>query len=67
LVDPSLRAYRHGGGPLGANLSLAIVEAAIERLAPAGMLVLYTGAAVIDGADAFKEAAGLRLSAADLA
>jgi hypothetical protein len=31
------------------------------------MLVLYTGAAVIDGADAFKEAAGLRLSAADLA
>jgi len=67
LVDPSLRAYRHGGGPLGARLSLAIVEAAIERLAPAGTLVLYTGAAVIKGADPFKEAAGFRLSAADLA
>lgn len=67
LVDPSLRAYRHGGGPLGARLSLAIVEAAIERLAPAGTLVLYTGAVVIKGADPFKEAAGLRLGAAALA
>ena len=67
LVDSSLRAYRHGGGPLGASLSLAIVESAIERLASAGMLVLYTGAAVINGIDPFKEIAGLKLSAADFA
>jgi SAM-dependent methyltransferase len=36
LVDPTERAYRHGGGPLGAGLSLAIVEAAPGRLAPGG-------------------------------
>lgn len=67
LIDSLLRAYRHGGGPLGSGLSLAVVEAAIERLAPAGTLMLYTGTAIIEGHDPFKEAAGLRLSAAALA
>jgi len=61
LIDPSERAYRHGGGPLGAGLSLAIVDAALERLAPRGTLLLYTGAAMIGGTDPFREAIQARL------
>jgi SAM-dependent methyltransferase len=63
LVDPSERAYRHGGGPLGAGLSLAIVEAARERLASRGTLLLYTGAAIVDGVDPFRAAIEERLAA----
>ena len=62
LVDPAQRAYRHGGGPLGAGLSLAILDTALERLSPGGTLVLYTGAAVLNGADPFRAAAADRLS-----
>ena len=57
LVDPGARAYRHGGGPLGAGLSLAILDAALDRLAPGGTLLLYTGAAIVNGTDPFKMAA----------
>ncbi|WP_334107734.1 class I SAM-dependent methyltransferase [Methylobacillus sp.] len=53
LVDREARAYRHGGGEFGAELSLAIVEAAIERLAVGGTLLLYTGVAILDGRDPF--------------
>jgi release factor glutamine methyltransferase len=56
LVDPARRSYRHGGGELGAALSLAIAEQASARLAPGGTLLLYTGAAIVDGADAFRRA-----------
>lgn len=66
LVDTSERAYRHGGGPLGAGLSLAIVEAALNRLSQGGTLLLYTGAAIVDGQDPFKEAVASRLDAHDL-
>ena len=53
LVDPGERAYRHGGGPLGAGLSLAILDAALQRLAPGGTLLLYTGVAMHDNQDPF--------------
>ena len=66
LVDPAERAYRHGGGPLGADLSLAILDAALARLAPGGTLLLYTGAAVVNGEDPFKIAAAQRLVAPDI-
>jgi len=66
LVDPGERAYRHGGGPLGAGLSLAILDTALERLAPGGTLLLYTGAAIVNGADPFKQAAEARLNEAGL-
>lgn len=55
LVDAAERAYRHGGGPLGAGLSLAIVQTALQRLAPGGSLVLYTGAAILDNQDPFRQ------------
>lgn len=55
LVDPSKRRYRHGGGTLGSELSIAIVNIACERLTPGGTLLLYTGSAIIDGRDLFLE------------
>jgi precorrin-6B methylase 2 len=64
LLDPARRAYRHGGGRLGEGLSVAILDAALGRLAPGGTLVLYTGAAVVKGRDPFRSAAEERLAAA---
>lgn len=64
LLDPGERAYRHGGGELGAGLALRIVRAAIERLADGGSLWLYTGAAVVDGVCPFQRDAGAVLDAA---
>lgn len=62
LVDPDQRAYRHGGGALGADVSLAIVETARQRLVPGGTLVLYTGVAMPSGEDPFWEAVRRRLA-----
>ncbi len=56
LHDPAERAYRHGGGLLGAELGLRIVAAALDRLSAGGVLLLYTGAAIVDGFDAFRAA-----------
>jgi methylase of polypeptide subunit release factors len=56
MADPAERAYRHGGGAFGAQLSLRIVEQALNRLAPGGSLVLYTGVAMIEGRDPFLQA-----------
>jgi methylase of polypeptide subunit release factors len=55
MLDRLQRTYRHGGGELGAGLSLAILDAALERLAPGGTLLLYTGVAIFDGEDPFLE------------
>ena len=66
LVDPAARAYRHGGGALGADLSLRILDAAVDRLAPGGTLLLYTGAAIMDGQDPLRMAAEHRLASSDL-
>ena len=62
LNDPLERAYRHGGGALGAALSLRILEAALPRLAPGGTLVLYTGVAILRGRDPFRAQAASRLA-----
>ncbi|MHC8320963.1 methyltransferase [Pseudomonas sp. GB2N2] len=56
MADPAERAYRHGGGAFGAQLSVRIVEQALNRLTPGGSLVLYTGVAMIDGCDPFLDA-----------
>lgn len=55
LVDPHERAYRHGSGPLGAQLSLDIVATALTRLTPGGTLMLYTGVAIVNSQDPFIE------------
>jgi methylase of polypeptide subunit release factors len=62
LVDPQKRLYRHGGGARGEGLSLAIIDAALARLAPGGMLMLYTGAAIVSGVDPLREAAAARFA-----
>ena len=62
LLDPAARAYRHGGGELGAGLSLDIVRTACDRLALGGTLLLYTGVAIVNGHDAFREAATVQLA-----
>lgn len=55
LVDGASRAYRHGGGPLGGELSERIVRDGLDFLTPGGRLVLYTGAAVERGRDPLRE------------
>lgn len=64
LLDPAERAYRHGGGGFGEGLSIAIVGAALDRLAPGGSLLLYTGAAIIDGCDHFRATVAAQLDVA---
>ncbi|QXE10540.1 MULTISPECIES: methyltransferase [Pseudomonas] len=64
MADPAGRAYRHGGGSLGAGLSLRIVEQALNRLAPGGSLLLYTGVAMVDGRDPFFDTVVPRLDSA---
>jgi methylase of polypeptide subunit release factors len=53
LDDPAQRAYRHGGAGLGRALSVRIATEALPRLAPGGRLLLYTGVAMVAGADPF--------------
>lgn len=55
MQDPQQRAYRHGGDRLGAQLSLRILEQALERLTVGGSLVLYTGAPSVAGEDLFLQ------------
>lgn len=62
LLDPQQRTYRHGGGELGAGLSLDILETALQRLAPGGTLLLYTGVAMLDENDPFLNMVRARLA-----
>jgi release factor glutamine methyltransferase len=54
LVDRGRRSYRHGGGTLGSDLSVAVVRAAVQRLEPRGTLLLFTGVAMQSGRDPFR-------------
>jgi methylase of polypeptide subunit release factors len=56
ILDADELPYRHGGGEHGAELSIRIVKAGLGRLYPGGSLLLYTGVAIVDGADRFLEA-----------
>ncbi len=62
MLDPQERAYRHGGGSLGAGLSVKILESALARLAPGGTLLLYTGVAMVNGRDPFLQTLQQRLA-----
>jgi release factor glutamine methyltransferase len=56
MVDPASRAYRDGGGSFGEALAVRIAREALARLEPGGRLILYTGAAIVDGDDTFLRA-----------
>lgn len=67
MADAAHRQYRDGGGTLGSDLSVAIVEAALARLREKGSLVLYTGVAMINGQDPFLSTVVARLRDAGFA
>ncbi|UII69261.1 class I SAM-dependent methyltransferase [Pseudomonas sp. HN11] len=56
MNDDRQRAYRHGGGALGEQLSVRITGESLGRLALGGSLVLYTGVAIVAGEDPFLTA-----------
>ena len=56
IIDAESRLYRHGGGMHGAQLSLDMTRMALDRLAPGGRAILYTGSAIVDGGDALESA-----------
>lgn len=56
IVDAESRLYRDGGGMHGAQISLDMTRMALDRLAPGGRVILYTGSAIVDGEDALREA-----------
>ena len=64
LVDGDGRTYRHGGGMHGGEVPLAMTRASAVRLAPGGRVILYTGAAIVEGRNPLEEA--LREIAAEM-
>ena len=60
LRDDAQRTYRDGGGAYGERLALRIIRESIDRLRSmprGGRLLLYTGAAIVEGEDTFLTAA----------
>jgi methylase of polypeptide subunit release factors len=51
IDDPQQLAYRHGGGLHGAKAALEWAAQGLEKLAPGGRLLLYTGSAIVGGVD----------------
>ena len=49
LIDASRRAYRDGGDLLGGAVSLDWIEQGLRQVSPGGTILLYTGAAYVDG------------------
>jgi methylase of polypeptide subunit release factors len=66
LNDPLQRAYRHGGGELGSELSCRIAQSAIDRLLPGGTLLLYTGSPIVGGVDRLLQAVQQDLAGCDM-
>jgi len=49
LMDQGHRSYRDGGTLLGGELSLDWARQALKRMSPGGVLLMYTGAAFMNG------------------
>jgi release factor glutamine methyltransferase len=64
LRDDLQRTYRDGGGEFGEALSLRMLREAIDRLSSGGSLLIYTGAAIVDGQDVFLQGASPMLQEA---
>ena len=56
LLDAHGRTYRDGGGDFGEALAARIVEESLARMSRGGTLLLYTGAAIVEGEDTFFRA-----------
>lgn len=56
IIDDGDRAYRDGGGMHGGEVPIAMTRMAAESLAQGGRLILYTGAAIVDGRNPLCEA-----------
>lgn len=56
IADPLGRAYRDGGALHGGEAALAMAQEAAEYLAPGGRIILYTGAAIVDGRSPLRQA-----------
>lgn len=65
MRDAGRRAYRDGGGAHGEALGARIVRDALARLRSRGMLVLYTGSAIVRGRDTFLAAVEPLLAGVD--
>ena len=63
MADSLHRSYRDGGGHLGVDLSICIVDQALRRLTPGGQLLLYTGTPIINGLDIFAQEVLPRIAA----
>ena len=68
LMDASARTYRDGGGLLGGAVSLDWVSQGLDKLRPGGTILLYTGAAYVNGRSPLIAAISqsCRFSGADL-
>ena len=68
IVDDAGREYRDGGGMHGGEVALEMATQAVARLSPEGRLILYTGSAIVAGADRLHQALEelARSSACDL-
>ena len=49
MIDAAHRTYRDGGGMFGGEVAYEWTEQALQALVPGGTMLLYTGAAVIEG------------------
>jgi methylase of polypeptide subunit release factors len=49
MIDATRRSYRHGGNLLGGAVAVDWVRQAMSTMAPNGTMLLYTGAAYVDG------------------
>jgi methylase of polypeptide subunit release factors len=65
IVDEGARMYRDGGGMLGGQVSVDMAGVALRRLAVGGRLILYTGSAIVRGADLLGDALAALADAQD--
>jgi methylase of polypeptide subunit release factors len=51
MADEGGRTYRDGGRMHGGQLSVDLAKGVLPRLRPGGLLILYTGSAIVEGRD----------------
>ncbi|MCD2322718.1 class I SAM-dependent methyltransferase [Sphingomonas sp. IC-56] len=56
IMDEGSRTYRDGGEMRGGKVSFDMTRMAVEKLAPGGRVILYTGSAIAGGEDVLRDA-----------